>query len=611
MSKRCGCDGVGLEVVFAGCEGSDTALDGSDYELHTARDDARCEDYECAENSVSRPEGSLVFPALKGLFAFILLLGADKCGAQSEKRPHDARLQRELVAEECVYHIGDDRDAESGCDAALVCAAESVVKQSGEESDKADKSDKSVAEKDIEELVVSLVERAVAEEIVDLFCVVIALKNVEVGENDNAIQVTYEIPTFEDVFNALPEVIEDDPSTSKDESLGRSQANYTEDQYNKEIRTSGYLAITGDKGSFAADTEAYVMDFDIYFPAVPDYGSSVNIWNGIKQNGVRSVQNFAMSYNDTYDEDGELVEAGDKFGFSVGGQFKEIEADTWYECTQVIDIKDRYTYFYVDGEYMGRHDIAAKGPVNAVGYMRAVYTPYGMDDGFMLDNIQLYEAKSEEAVEDKSNPYKYVSFGSEGLTFDGYTMNDSNQFVKSDSSLASIYGKNIGATIADSTWTIADDPEGGSNKVLAIDTALASGATYYNVSSSLHAPAEGTAVVYTIDFYLDSEVGGTDQKTLMMSKWLMKPDGDPAASSTGIWTYLYAVRSGNNVVIKQGNNGAGGFAGKNIATVSLDEWHTVTFVGTQAGDGYIYVDDELVSTDEINSGYYMAGIDYM
>ena len=48
-----------------------------------------------------------------------------------------------------------------------------------------------------------------------------------------------------------------------------------------------------------------------------------------------------------------------------------------------------------------------------------------------------------------------------------------------------------------------------------------------------------------------------------------------------------------------------------MVPVVLDEWHTVTFVGTQAGDGYIYVDDELVSTDEINSGYYMAGIDYM
>ena len=192
---------------------------------------------------------------------------------------------------------------------------------------------------------------------------------VDVAEGNNAVKVTYEIPSYEDVLATLPEK----PANAEDVKPNVTyKEDYTLEKYN--ATTTGYLAVTSDKGAFSADAEAYVLSFDVYFPSIPEHGTSVNFWNALKQGGGRKVQNAMMSYQDIYDEEGTLVEEGDTFGFNLGGELYPIEAETWYNCTQVIDIANRYVHYYINGEKFVTVDVAAGGELTDRGYLRVVYS---------------------------------------------------------------------------------------------------------------------------------------------------------------------------------------------------------------------------------------------
>jgi hypothetical protein len=128
---------------------------------------------------------------------------------------------------------------------------------------------------------------------------------VERATGDMAVKVWHEtVPTYDEVLETLPTKPENEDEIEEGVTY---KEDYTEAMYKAWYKENGYVAITGDKGAITAGTDAYVLDFDIYFPVIPEHGTSVNIWNGMKQNGARAVKPFLFSYVDTVNEDnGEL-----------------------------------------------------------------------------------------------------------------------------------------------------------------------------------------------------------------------------------------------------------------------------------------------------------------
>ena len=348
---------------------------------------------------------------------------------------------------------------------------------------------------------------------------------VDVAEGDKAIKVTYVIPTFDEVVESLPNKPVDDPATPEvDESIaeGTYKETYTQEMYDATYGAtkSGYLAVTGDKGAFSEDAEAYVLNFDICFPSIPEYGASVNFWNALKQGGGRKVQNVMMNYMDTFNEDGEVVEKGDTFGFNIGGKLFPIEAETWYTCTQVIDIVNRYTDYYIDGVKVATIDISANGPLTDRGYLRVVYNTKGMEDGFLLDNIHAYEAK----MYTPSVPFQYSVSGA-ALEFDGYSIETA---TSSDGSVTSKYladaegkqvtqlGQTLGLSSADKMSIVAD-PTGANNQVMKWDNTNGDAAAdiYLNMGTASKYEIKdktNNAIVFDYDVYVeDAETLGTMQ----------------------------------------------------------------------------------------------------